>query len=40
MNEWNGMVELYDRGEAAVHGEVPVRVPLCPPQIPHGMIWY
>jgi hypothetical protein len=30
-------VECYRQGETKAIGEKPVPVPLCPPQIPHGM---
>ena len=32
-------VELNWQGKTEVLGEKPVPVPLCPPQIPHGLIW-
>jgi hypothetical protein len=30
-------VDEIDRGKTEVLGEKPVPVPLCPPQIPHGL---
>jgi hypothetical protein len=32
-------VELNWHGKTEVLGEKPVPVPLCPPQIPHGLTW-
>jgi hypothetical protein len=33
------MVEWYLQGKTEELGEIPVSVPLCPPQIPHGLTW-
>jgi hypothetical protein len=34
---WRATVELYWQGKTEELGEKPVPVPLCPPQIPHGL---
>jgi hypothetical protein len=34
---WRAPVEWYWQGKAEQLGEKPVPVPLCPPQIPHGL---
>jgi hypothetical protein len=36
---WRAMVEWYWQDKIEELGEKPVPVPLCPPQIPHGMTW-
>jgi hypothetical protein len=36
---WRAMVEWYIIGKTRELREKPVPVPLCPPQIPHGLIW-
>jgi hypothetical protein len=36
---WRATVELYWQGKTEELGEKPVPVPLCPPQIPHGLTW-
>jgi hypothetical protein len=35
---WRAMVECYWQGITEELGKNPVPVPLCPPQIPHGLI--
>jgi len=37
--ELGPLVEWYKQGTAEVMGEKFVPVPLCPPQIPHGLTW-
>jgi hypothetical protein len=32
-------MELNSQGKTELLGEKPVPVPLCPPQIPHGLTW-
>jgi len=34
---WRATVEWYWQGKTEELGEKPVPVPLCPPQIPHGL---
>jgi hypothetical protein len=34
---WRATVEWYWQGKTEKLGEKPVSVPLCPPQIPHGL---
>jgi hypothetical protein len=34
---WKATVEWYRQGKTEELGEKPVPVPLCPPQIPHGL---
>ena len=38
-NEYGAVVEWYWQGKTEVFGETPVSVPLCTPQIPHGLAW-
>ena len=39
-DEYRANVRRYRQGETEVLGEKPVTVPLCAPQIPHGLTWY
>jgi hypothetical protein len=39
MNEYGALVEWYWQGKTEVMGGKPVTVPLCPPQISHGLTW-
>jgi hypothetical protein len=34
---WRATVEWYWQGKTEELGEKPVPVPLCPPQVPHGL---
>jgi hypothetical protein len=36
---WRATVEWYWQEKTEELGEKPVPVPLCPPQIPHGLTW-
>jgi hypothetical protein len=37
--EYGALVQLYRQGKTEVLGEKPVPVPICPPQISHGLTW-
>jgi hypothetical protein len=39
ISEYGAAVEWYWQRKSGALGETPVSVPLCPPQIPHGLTW-